>query len=578
MKKKIEKLVKTKSFWIFVLIFIAGAFLRAYNFSPWLHFELDQARDAIVVDEAIDGGVGELPLLGPRAAGTQLRLGPASYYMEYFSSLIFGDSVVGSAYSILFFSILSLVITFLIFRRYFNQRISLILLGIFATSLFFITYSRFSWNPNFIPFFVTATLYSLLRLVDRNDSKSGYWLVACAFFFGILFQLHFMSLIIISIVSVAFLLYKRPKIGIKFWAIAVSLFLVLNIPMFINETKTGGDNFDQFMKAVFEKSEESEKNLIEKLVKNYSEHSLGYGIMMTGYQDGELPNFEKDKKGYDIKCDRYCRNHFAYGAIFFLFNSLGIILLVMRLFREREIMKKDFLVLSSVLFAVSFLVFTPLAFDLSPRFFLVSGIIPFVFFGLILERIVRFDRNIKSGILLGLVLVISNLFFVSKFFNELNLSKSESIEIGQDRIMKQKTRITLEQQNAIADFLQESYNSNGYPVLYKGQNEFHRAFAYLLDKRGVLRDSISNSSIYRNANYFLIIRTQSDLEPFVEDYNENYQFISKREFGTLTVYRLIPREDRITSENVERENVIRDLEDEEDEDAYARRFKWKEIF
>ncbi|MFC1609280.1 ArnT family glycosyltransferase [Patescibacteria group bacterium] len=551
--------------------------MRAYNFAPWLHFELDQARDAIVVDEAIDGGLGELPLLGPRAAGTQLRLGPASYYMEYLSSLVVGDSVVGSAYAALFFSVLSLIIVFLLFRRYFNRRISLILISIFAVSLFFITYSRFSWNPNFIPFFVTATLYTLLRLADRGESKSGYWLIACAFFFGILFQLHFMSLIVISIVSVAFLIYKRPKIGIKFWAAAIALFLFLNIPMMVNEVKTGGDNFDQFMKAVFDKSEESGQTLPEKVVRNYSEHSLGYGIMMTGYQDGELPSFEKDKKGYDVKCDRYCRDHLVYGGIFFLFISLGLTVLVMRLFREREVIKRDFLVLNSILFAVSFLVFIPLSFDLSPRFFLVSGVIPFILFGLILERIVRFDRNVKLGILLASVLVISNLVFVAKFFKELKLAKSESIEIGRDRIMKQKTRITLEQQNAIADYLSEKHKANGYPVLYKGQNEFHRAFAYLLDERDVPRDSVSNTEIYRNANYFLILRTQSDLKPFVNKYGENYDFVSKAEFGTLTVYGLSPKEGKITGETVDPENLIREPE-VEDEDAYARRFKWKEVF
>ncbi|MFC1645390.1 ArnT family glycosyltransferase [Patescibacteria group bacterium] len=572
-----NNLIRTKTFWFFILILLVGIFLRSYNFSPWLHFELDQARDAIVIDEAMNGGVGDLPLLGPRAAGTRLRLGPASYYMEYVSSFLVGDSVVGSAYSVLFFSILSIVVTFFLFRRYFSREVSLLLLSIFAVSLFFITYSRFSWNPNFIPFFVTISLYSLLRLVDKNETRNGYWLVVCALFFGILFQLHFMSLIVVSIVSVIFLAYKRPKIQFKFWAAAIALFLLLNVPMLINEVKTGGDNFDQFMKAVFDKSEESDQNFIEKVVKNYSEHSLGYGIMMTGYQEGQLPSFRKDETGYDIKCDRYCRDHLIYGGLFFIFISLGLVLLVMRLFREREVAKKDFLALSTILFVISFLVFTPLAFDLSPRFFLVSCVIPFVFFGLILERLVRIKKNTKIGILLTALLIILNLFFVLKFFNELKLTKSDNVKVEHDRIMKQKTRITLEQQNTIVDYLSEQYESNKYPILYKGQNEFHRAFAYLLDERGVLRDSVSNTTIYRNANYFLILRTQSNLEPFEIKYGENYDFISKKEFGTLSVFKLKPKEDRITDNDVDSENIFRESE-VEDEDSYARRFKWKEVF
>ena len=80
--------IKNKYFWIFLAIFALGIFLRAYNFAPWLHFELDQARDAILVGEAVEDGAGELPLLGPRAAGSFLRLGPAFYYIEYISAKI----------------------------------------------------------------------------------------------------------------------------------------------------------------------------------------------------------------------------------------------------------------------------------------------------------------------------------------------------------------------------------------------------------------------------------------------------------------------------------------------------------
>ena len=65
------------------LIIALGFFLRSYHFTDWLHFELDQARDARVVDAALEGGPGELPLLGPKAGGTFLRLGPAFYYLQY---------------------------------------------------------------------------------------------------------------------------------------------------------------------------------------------------------------------------------------------------------------------------------------------------------------------------------------------------------------------------------------------------------------------------------------------------------------------------------------------------------------
>ena len=39
--------ISKKYFWsIFFLILAVGLFVRTYHFGPWLHFELDQARDA----------------------------------------------------------------------------------------------------------------------------------------------------------------------------------------------------------------------------------------------------------------------------------------------------------------------------------------------------------------------------------------------------------------------------------------------------------------------------------------------------------------------------------------------------
>jgi len=45
----------SKFFWIFIGFFLLGIFLRSYQFEPWIHFELDQARDAVLIDESLDG-------------------------------------------------------------------------------------------------------------------------------------------------------------------------------------------------------------------------------------------------------------------------------------------------------------------------------------------------------------------------------------------------------------------------------------------------------------------------------------------------------------------------------------------
>ncbi|PID51635.1 MAG: hypothetical protein CR954_00785, partial [Candidatus Moraniibacteriota bacterium] len=119
-----------------------------------MHYQLDQARDFRVVHAAMEYGPGELPLQGPRAAGSFLRLGPLLYYVEYGSALIFGDTPAGSVMVIALLNICAIGIFYLFARRFFDTIVSCGLTGLWATSLFLIVYSRFGWNPTLLPFFM----------------------------------------------------------------------------------------------------------------------------------------------------------------------------------------------------------------------------------------------------------------------------------------------------------------------------------------------------------------------------------------------------------------------------------------
>ena len=169
------------------LIILLGTFLRLYHFSDWLHFELDQSRDAKVIDLALEEGIGNLPLLGPKAAGSFLRLGPAFYYFQYLSALVFGWTPSGMALIMVFFGIGTIPLFYFLIKRYFANRLSLALTLLFSVSLFLVMYSRFSWNPNALPFFVLLTFLSMLRSVDPEEKKKGRWLVV--FFIALVLSL-----------------------------------------------------------------------------------------------------------------------------------------------------------------------------------------------------------------------------------------------------------------------------------------------------------------------------------------------------------------------------------------------------
>ncbi|KKT72389.1 MAG: hypothetical protein UW66_C0004G0002 [Candidatus Moranbacteria bacterium GW2011_GWF1_44_4] len=57
----------SKKYWdyfILAVIVLLAAAVRLYHFSDWLYFAMDQARDAMLIREAYDNGISNLPLLG----------------------------------------------------------------------------------------------------------------------------------------------------------------------------------------------------------------------------------------------------------------------------------------------------------------------------------------------------------------------------------------------------------------------------------------------------------------------------------------------------------------------------------
>ena len=147
-------LSKNKIIIILLLLIVEGLFLRTYHLAEWLHFQLDQSRDAFLIKDIVEKGIGDLPLLGPRAGGSFLRLGPAYYYLMYLLALI-----VRSTHPVVFVlpeilgSIAFVPMFYLLAKKLFTQNWSLILTALAVNSTFLVTYDRFSWNPNLLPLF-----------------------------------------------------------------------------------------------------------------------------------------------------------------------------------------------------------------------------------------------------------------------------------------------------------------------------------------------------------------------------------------------------------------------------------------
>ena len=535
-----------------MVIVCVGFFLRSYHFGDWLHFELDQSRDARVIDDAFRGSVADLPLLGPKAGGTFLRLGPFFYYFQYLSGLVFGAHPVGYAMGVMLLSVATIGVFFLFVRRLFSDRIALGLAGILATSLFFVMYGRFAWNPNPLPFFVLLGLYALLRSVDLHEEHRGYWWLLCVAAFGIASQLHFLAFLALPIILGIFLLLRRPRYSWKAWVGTVLLVGALYFPVLLNEIETGGRNSQEFIQAVTKKSTKESRSLPEKFLRDVSEHGLASLVIVTGFEGGAFPAFRIEDGTLVRRCVNRCDAGKWYGSAALVVLAVAISAFFWLWWRERERAKADFLLLTGIWFGVTFLLFLPLSYGIAPRFFLLSGPVFLIFLGALLTLMERLFHRHSVGKMLSLSLlglcIGSNLFFVAGRFSELARAGSEAVDSAPDRVLKERIRVTLEQQNKIIDFLASRSKETGYPVYMFSEPQHRRALKYLLERRGVENAVLGFDGVYRQGVYYIILRAHSDHEDALRKYRASYMVGKKTSFGTLVAFELFPKPEAIGGE------------------------------
>ena len=537
---------------ILIGILCVGFFLRSYHFSDLLHFELDQARDARVIDVAAEGSFVDLPLLGPKAGGTFLRLGPFFYIFQYLSGLVFGMNPVGYALGVMLLSVATLGAFFLFARRFFSDQLSLGLTAIFSVSLFFVLYGRFAWNPNPIPFFIISGFYALLRSVDIHEQRRGMWFVLCVAFLGIASQLHFLVFITLPVFMASFLLIRRPKYSWKTWLAAFGIISILYLPVVLNEIETRGQNSQEFFMAITKKSTKEERSLPEKFLRDVSEHGLANLVILTGFEGGAFPVLRIEKGALTSLCLDRCDEGKWYGVAAILISMLSVFALIWFWWRERDRVKSDFLLVALLWLGITFLVFLPLSYGIAPRFFLLSGPFFLLAFGALLLAIERLWHRHHLGRMISLcviaLLIGSNVFFVTARFRELSQAGFEAIESAPDRILKERIRVTLEQQNSIVSFLQDRSQATGFPVYMFSEPQHRRALKYLLEDRGIENAVLGFDGIYRQGVYFLILRTRSDHEDALMKYYTSYTIETKTLFGTLVVFELIPKPEAIIGE------------------------------
>jgi len=524
-------------------IVFVGVFLRAFHFSDWLLFEVDQSYDTRIVSRAIQDGIGNLPLLGPTAGGGRaLRLGPAFYYMEYASALVFGDTPAGHAALVLILSILSIPLFHVFCRRYFDVGISLTLTALFSVSVYLVSYGRFSWSPNVLPFLALLSFSALLQSVSSSESKRDRWFLVATAAITVTTQIHFNAFFSLPIITPLFLIYKRPRFSWKTWVAAVGIVFLLYSPVILSDIQTHGENTGFFLKKISKGSPLFE-DTIGSSITDLQYLSSEYVFIITGI------DHINGKRLQDLGLQHDAHLPWRLFAIFLALTE--VVILLIRILRSKQGDRRDFLVLTLLWAAIPFCYFYSLlasGLRFYPRFALLVAPMAFLLFGLILEAIAP-KRKISSRkiflVTITLLFFIPNLSRIQGYFATLADPKRNPAEAEREDIFPNDKRLTLEEQLAITNSLLAKNKENGFPVYLDAYSEYEPVLWYHLSKAGVpYTDEIKGDSLYKKGNYFLI-RSPNDSTRSAE---KEFTLSDRKNFGVLTVYTLHPKPENIKAE------------------------------
>ncbi len=518
-----------KKYWdkiILAAIILAAATVRLYHFHDWLFFAMDQARDAMLVSKAYLEGISQLPLLGPRAAGTYLRLGPVFYYFQYAAAKIFRsvDPPV-FAYPDLLFSVLSIPLLYFFLRLYFEKFTSLLATAVYAFGFVAVQYSRFAWNPNSVPFWILVCFYGLLRFSAEEGRKKYAWLAAAAAGLAVVSQLHFMAFLAVPIIMLLYLFVTKnfARVGWRGLGLAALVVAFFYVPMIFSEISTGGDNVRQFVFALSSKPQE--QSFRANFVQNAVMHGKYYFLFLSSYVS---------------------RSFFPSVIAGLVLIAGGVAVAAANFFKETDGDRKNFLALVLIWPAVSFLVLIPFAFNDQPRFFFLEMAVPFVFFSLWVGEFLKMKKWRRAVYFLAaaaaIFLVGLNLEATSAWFRALATASRPQAVRGRVLEIKQTESLgfTLSQVEAVSDYLYGEWKKRGRKINISANMSYRVPVQYLLEKKDPPADYgiIGRKDRDRGALYFSIRLTDKKTRLISRRLEDKFDLSGEREFGALTVYEL----------------------------------------
>lgn len=217
-------------------------FTHFYRIEYTYIFQNDEGRDALIAFKMIDSG--RPVLLGPETSVGNMYLGPFYYYLMVPGLILSKLDPVGPAIMVALLGIITTYLVFLLGKKSFGYWVGLASALFYTLSPIMLHHSRNSWNPNVIAFFV-----SLLLLLP--NLKKPIWQLCFGFLTGIIFQLHYVALILpgllFLVASFDYLRNHKFKSFITFCLVSLAGFLISSSPFWLFEYRHAFVNSSAFI-------------------------------------------------------------------------------------------------------------------------------------------------------------------------------------------------------------------------------------------------------------------------------------------------------------------------------------------
>src|SRR3989344_3503368 len=264
-------------YFIFFIVLIAiAAFLRLYGFEGFVTFLGDQGRDATIVKRIVT--LEHLPAIGAPSSVGQVYLGPFYYYLIAPFLLIFNFNPVGLAYGVALLSIIGIGLGYFAVKKETNELTALLFIALLGFSLPLIELSRFSWNPNQVPFFSFATIYFFYQWYKENSNIHS---VLFGIFLAFSLQLHYLAALIVPSFFIFYIYFlwksKNKKKLIIQTLYAFISFVFFVSPLIVFDLRHGFLNTNNFIALFTEKGLASGISVDAKLLETVNQfvaHSL----------------------------------------------------------------------------------------------------------------------------------------------------------------------------------------------------------------------------------------------------------------------------------------------------------------